>query len=435
MTDTLHVLVYGSLDAGVTDSLRVGAFVEPLARLGVEVRSWQSFADDLLGRGDRTAVASAPPSGDFLRDSGLTALAWADVVVFRRWLPTHVVCSECESAFARMPELAAHIRESGHRSIGPDPVLRPIVDLLTAHPELLGSRAVIYDTDDDILNYPGWTGLGVAAARERDLILRILAIADVTTTATPVLAERLRPHTHGLVRVVRNAVDPAWYGGGPEAGLAGDPRVVYYGVPVRLGDYEVARPAVDRVAACVPGLRRVWLGAAHEPRVVACVDEARPWVRGLAAWARALAAARPDIGLAPLVDEPFGRAKSELHWVEYAMVGAPTIATAFSGPGPYDVIRDGKDGLLAYSTRDWERHLRRLARSHWLRAELAGRAGERVRAEYNLSTRAAEWVDIYRWAATHGGFGRANASGPRAGSLASAAGPSAAGRGAAVRQQ
>ena len=150
-------------------------------------------------------------------------------------------------------------------------------------------------------------------------------------------------------------------------------------------------------------MRRVWLGAAHEPRVVACMDEVRPWVDGLAAFGGSLVAARPDIGLAPLLDEPFNRAKSELHWLEYAMAGAPTIATSFDGPGPYDVIRDGTDGLLALTPADWERHLHRLTASPSLRADLAGRARERVLAEYSTSRRAAEWADAYRSAANRRG--------------------------------
>ena len=101
------------------------------------------------------------------------------------------------------------------------------------------------------------------------------------------------------------------------------------------------------------------------------------------------------------------------------MAGAPTIATAFEGPGPYDVIRDGEDGLLARTPADWARQLRRLAASAWLRSELAGLARERVLASYTLPVRAAEWADTFRWAATHGGFGSAHAPVGTAGRAAS----------------
>lgn len=413
MTDPLHLLVYGSIDAGVTDSLRIGVYRAPLAGFGIEVRCWDSFADDVLNGGTGSGGAAESPRGPgpaterpdaaALRDAGLTALAWADVVLLRRWRSTHSVCTECERGFERDPELAAHARSTGHRTLLADRLLRPIVELLASHPELLGGRAVVYDTDDDVLDYPEWTGLGFAAGRERDLILRILAMADLVTAATPVLAERLRPHTRAAVRVVRNAVDPAWYDNAPDAGLAGEPRVLYHGTPVRLRDYELARPAVDTVAAAFPGLRRVWLGAAHEPRVAACMDEVRPWVDGLAAFGGALAAARPDIGLAPLLDEPFNRAKSELHWLEYSMTGAATVATSFGPAGPYDVIRDGVDGLLATSRADWERHLRRLAASPELRRELAGNACDRVLRDYTVAARAGEWAEAFFFAASSGG--------------------------------
>ena len=135
------------------------------------------------------------------------------------------------------------------------------------------------------------------------------------------------------------------------------------------------------------------------------MDEVRPWVDGLAAFGGALAAARPDIGLAPLLDEPFNRAKSELHWLEYSMAGAATVATSFGPAGPYDVIRDGVDGLLATSRADWERHLRRLAASPELRRELAGNARSRVLREYTVAVRAEEWAEAFFFAAARGGRG------------------------------
>jgi glycosyltransferase involved in cell wall biosynthesis len=242
-------------------------------------------------------------------------------------------------------------------------------------------------------------------------------MADLVVTTTPVLAGRLARASKAPVRVIRNALEPAWYA--PVAAneyldAPGDPRVVYHGVPVRLRDYEIARPAVEAVAREFPALRRVWLGAANEPRVVAAVDEVRPWVDGSAEFAAALVAARPDIGLAPLRDEAFNRAKSELHWLEYSLAGAATIVSGFRSGGPYDVIRDGVDGLVARTPADWAHHLRALTSSRDIRSEIAGRARERVLAEYTVANRAPEWADAYRWAAEHPGVARGrNGAGAR----------------------
>jgi glycosyltransferase involved in cell wall biosynthesis len=335
-------------------------------------------------------------------------MAWADVILFRRFHSTHSVCTECEAVFDGPDEHQAHLRASGHFSVKTDLLFRHVVELIAANPSLLAGRGIVYETDDDLLDCPDWTGVGPTTRRERDLVERLLNMADLVTTTTPVLAERLAAVGSAPVRVIRNAINPAWFAAGvPDnaADAPGDPRVVYHGVPVRLRDYEVARPAVDAAAREFPGMRRVWLGAANERRVVAAMDEVRPWVDGAAKFAAALVAARPDIGLAPLVDEQFNRAKSELHWLEYSIAGAVTVVSGFAEAGPYDVVRDGVDGLVARNSSDWARHLRALASSRDLRSELAGRARERVLAEYDVNRRAGEWAEAYRWAAAHGGSG------------------------------
>ena len=75
------------------------------------------------------------------------------------------------------------------------------------------------------------------------------------------------------------------------------------------------------------------------------------------------------------------------------------------GGGPYEVIRDGVDGLLARNKAEWRDNLRQLAASPQMREELAGRARERVLTEYDVHQRAAEWADAFRWAAEHAGRG------------------------------
>ena len=53
-----------------------------------------------------------------------------------------------------------------------------------------------------------------------------------------------------------------------------------------------------------------------------------------------------DINLAPLVDSIFNRAKSEIKWIEAALVKVPTVASkigAFS-----DMVIDGETGSVSY---------------------------------------------------------------------------------------
>ena len=389
MTELLRVLVIGPGAAAASDALRFEAFVPDLARHDVELVNW---------------TPGEPTADDGSLQALEAAIGWSDVLVLRRHYRTWHSCLACGMRTMDAGEAGAHGRAAGHPIVlAPYFSIRPLVGLLESEPGVLGKRAIVYDTDDDFFSAD--RAGGSDDMLERDLVERIMALADLVTTATPVLAERMASHTRAPIRVIRNALDPNWYAAGRRDGRAdapGSPRVVYHGASVRLRDYEIARPAVDAVARDLPSMRRVWIGgeARHLAQVV---DEVRPWVRGLQAFAASLVAAGPDIGLAPLLDTPYNRARSELHWLEYALAGAPTIVSGMAGPNPYDVVRDGVDGLVAYSTADWERQLRSLASSEDLRSTIAARARERVLAEYAVADRALEWADAYRWASQHAG--------------------------------
>jgi hypothetical protein len=411
MTDTVHVLVYGSSSAGVCDFYRLGMYTERLARLGVEMKAWSEFNDYTINVPAEYADRLEDAIRVGVAQINRAPIDWADVILFRRWYSVAPCCEDCDTT-GSAEFVANHGRTTGHRPNTPDRLLPLLISTFEHHPESLRGRAIMYETDDDLLSGAPWLPFYRRLVPDRPVIEALLRRADLVTVTTPVLA-KMAGRFNGAVRVVRNAVDPAWYGEAAPAvapGPSAGPRIVYYGSAARLRDYGVCRDAVDGVVVKTPGARRVWLGAADDPNVRAAVDEAHPYIEGVPAFARALVGIKPDIGLAPVVGDDYGRARSELHWLEYSLAGAATIASRTMGPGPYDVIRDGVDGLLARNKAEWRDGLRRLAGSQTLRHELAGRARERVLAEYQADKRAEEWADAYHWAAEHGGRGALPAS-------------------------
>lgn len=89
-----------------------------------------------------------------------------------------------------------------------------------------------------------------------------------------------------------------------------------------------------------------------------------------------------DINLAPLVDSIFNRAKSEIKWIEAALVKVPTVASkigAFS-----DAIVDGETGLLA-TDEEWFDKLEALVLSPELRQKIADAAYRAVLENCTLS--------------------------------------------------
>jgi hypothetical protein len=402
MAETLHVLVYGSIDVGVCDSVRLGVYRDLLEKHGVELRTWGELNDyrvqipadysDRLDDAVRDGVATVD----------LSPIEWADVLVFRRWYGTIIGCEDCDFVAQDTARLDGHVRETGHAPIHRDRIIRPLLDEIERNRGVLRGRAMVYELDDDLLSAEPWLGFHKRLQGDVDLVARLARAADLVTVTTPTLASTMRSY-NTAVRVVRNAVFPQWYVPvHPDPG----PRplsLLYYGALSRLRDYATCRDAVDATAHAT-GATRIWLGSEH-PEVQAIVDLALPFESSVRCFASRLVAARPAIGLAPVGQDAFSRSRSELHWLEYSLAGAATVASRNMGGGPYDVIRDGVDGLLARNKLEWREQLRRLAGSQSLREDLAGRARERVLVEYDVHDRAAEWADAFRWAANHAGRG------------------------------
>jgi len=94
-----------------------------------------------------------------------------------------------------------------------------------------------------------------------------------------------------------------------------------------------------------------------------------------------------DLNLAPLVmDNPFAQSKSEIKWMEAAMVETPTIAS------PTDAfrfaIRHQENGWLAETGEDWKNGLDALIQDHSLRENLARQAYDDVHRHYHPAKRA-----------------------------------------------
>lgn len=84
-----------------------------------------------------------------------------------------------------------------------------------------------------------------------------------------------------------------------------------------------------------------------------------------------------DIGLAPLVDTLFNRAKSEIKWSELALVGVPVIA---SNMGAFkESVKNGSTGILVENTEeDWYKGMNLLVNDAKKRTDIAKTARDWV---------------------------------------------------------
>ena len=157
------------------------------------------------------------------------------------------------------------------------------------------------------------------------------------------------------------------------------------GTPTHDRDFALVRPALQQLLEKCAWVElwligrleagNDWGAAADRVRRISFV----PW-RELPALL-----AKLDINLAPLrLDNPFSQSKSEIKFMEAALVSVPTIASptdAFSS-----AIRSGETGLLAESTQEW------LDGLLWLSAETAEREKLGAAAREDVLRRYAPWV-------------------------------------------
>ncbi len=120
--------------------------------------------------------------------------------------------------------------------------------------------------------------------------------------------------------------------------------------------------------------------------------EYAPWIK-LQDWQQGLKDLHLDIGLAPLADNMFNRAKSNLRWLEYSLIPVPTIASPIK---PYLCIKDGFNGIIAREKEDWFIALERLVVDEKLRHTISKNAYDTVAKEFNIDLNIKSWENTYK---------------------------------------
>lgn len=99
-----------------------------------------------------------------------------------------------------------------------------------------------------------------------------------------------------------------------------------------------------------------------------------------------------DIGVAPLLDNEFNRAKSNLRWLEYSAMKLPTVASRVY---PFkNTIRDGEDGIICNTSEEWYKALKNLIVDVIHRKRIGENAYARVKADFNLETVSKSYAKI-----------------------------------------
>jgi glycosyltransferase involved in cell wall biosynthesis len=249
----------------------------------------------------------------------------------------------------------------------------------------------VLDLDDDLLNVPTDKDPTLGYLLIRPALVDMLGAASLLTASTEPLAKSYAGMTRA-VRIVPNRLDPRVWLAPPEHA---DPpngldskaalRVLYMGSPTHQEDLQLLLPAFARLRAQHRvRLHTIGVSSAKPPSDVVAIAPPSARYDHFIAWFRSVAR-HFDIAVAPLVDSPFNRCKSDLKFLEYAACGLPVVLSRVT---PYSLtVRHGEDGLLTDNDDEsWFRALESLALQPELRARLGAAARRRAETEFMASS-------------------------------------------------
>lgn len=256
--------------------------------------------------------------------------------------------------------------------------------------------AVVWDDDDDVGS--AITSVGVhkrlgklTAERRVAETRRLLALADLVTTPSHHLAARFRELGAPHVEVIENHFPHEFLQSSspPHEGLvigwvaALEHQMDVDALPIRgvLQQLLDERPDV-RVATI--GLRLGLRSERYEHRGMIPFDQL---TREIATF---------DIGIAPLSERDFNRARSNIKLKEYAAGGIPWLASPI---GPYGEMGEKQGGRLVADDR-WHEEITRLLDKPRERRKLA-KNGRKWVAGQTLTQQAAAWETALNGAVSH----------------------------------
>ena len=286
------------------------------------------------------------------------------------------------------PENALEFKEKGDIWYSKISDNEGIDHIYGAHKEFTGCKLVI-DLDDDPRNvnedHPDYRVL----KEKEDMRVRMIKLADHIVVATPLIKESIKDLTQH-VTVIPNAIDPKlWRMKNKKR--SEKVRIGWMSSGSHFSDVPIIQPVMDAILKKYPHVEFHFAGMTWEntkqDRFYHHTGRA-----GYRDFPRFYAKLGIDISVAPLKDTQFNRCKSNIKWMEAAMLGIPTVA---SDVEPYKCIRHSETGYLATSTQQWIKYLSWLIEDKDLREKIGRQAKKEVMDNYTTDKVLPLYEDLF----------------------------------------
>jgi glycosyltransferase involved in cell wall biosynthesis len=223
---------------------------------------------------------------------------------------------------------------------------------------------------------------------------RVMAHSALVTAGNTYLADRARLAGAGRIEILPTVVDAEAYRPAPSRHTDGKLRIGWIGTPQTWAKYGLPRVPFFEELARALDIRFHLVGARLTPGSQGPFDYV-PWSE-----AGEIAAIQDmDIGIMPLMDDPWERGKNGYKLIQYMAVGLPVVASPVGVNT--EIVQPGVNGLLASSEVEWRDALTTLVINSKLRLKMGAAGRKRVVETYSIQVQGPRVVsllaDVAEW--------------------------------------
>ena len=269
----------------------------------------------------------------------------------------------------------------------------PFLDELREKCEKYGIK-LVYETDDDLLgvekNSPSYEYVN----RVSKSIIDLIDASDVITVTTPALASKF---DENKTVIIPNYYVNSVFDIKDDIKTNGKLKLGFYGTLTHSKDLFLIKNVILRLKEkydfdfeviggfnAEDNVNEDWFESIELPPNNMDFEKFMPWLSKRVNW---------DIALVPLENSSFNQCKSELKFIELAVLGLPGV---YSDMCVYNsVVDDGVNGFLASNEDEWVQKIEKLILDESLRIKFRKNALNVVLSQYKIEDRVNQWDDIF----------------------------------------
>lgn len=268
----------------------------------------------------------------------------------------------------------------------------PFLDVLREKCKKYGIK-LVYETDDDLLGVEENSPSYEYVTRVSKSIEDFIDASDVITVSTPTLASKF---DEDKVVVIPNYYVESVFDIKKDIKSEGRLKLGYYGTLTHSKDLLLIKDVIIKLKEkydfdfeviggfnADDNVEEDWFKAVELPPNNMVFEKFMPWLSETVDW---------DIAVVPLEDSSFNQCKSELKFIELAVLAIPGV---YSDMCVYDsVVEDGVNGFLASGNDEWIEKIEKLILDKSLRKNIRQNALDSVLSNYKMEDRVSLWDDI-----------------------------------------